>query len=127
MSNTPKHECSHPADRTYEWDGTVCCKACGQTWSILAFEAEMAAKEAAAMAAMPIHCDIEIWTRSKCGLRVRAGGRLELNAFLELPLAVRGEAVTSLLQNAALEIAKKVTEMDRKYNEARRQQGASEV
>lgn len=65
-----------------------------------------------------VHCDLEIWTRAKCGLRVRARGRLELSAFVELPMEQRGEAVSGLIFKAAAQIAAKVEEMDKNWDAA---------
>ncbi len=65
-------------------------------------------------------CDLEIWTRAKCGLRVRARGRLDLGEFLKLSDVQRGEAISRLLFGAAAEIAAKVEAMDKETDAAKK-------
>lgn len=74
-----------------------------------------------------VFCGIEIWTRAKCGLRVRSQGYLRLQSFFDLTMEQRGEAVTMLIANAAKSVDAEVREMDLKYDQARREQGASEA
>jgi hypothetical protein len=66
------------------------------------------------------HCDLEIWTRAKCGLRVRSRGRLELGALMELTMEERGKAVSALIFKAAAEIAAEVEKMDKQWDDARK-------
>lgn len=66
-----------------------------------------------------VHCEIELWVRSKSGLRVRARGYIEIVELMQLPMATRGEVVSGIFLKAAEEIREKVTEMDEKYEEAK--------
>jgi len=65
-----------------------------------------------------VRCDLEIWTRGKCGLRVRSRGHLYLSAFLKLDMTARGEAITELLVNAAKQVEKQVDDLDKRTDAA---------
>lgn len=69
-----------------------------------------------------VRCDLEIWTRAKCGLRVRSRGHLYLGEFLKLDMTARGEAVTELLVNAAKQVEAQVDDLDARTDKAEREE-----
>jgi hypothetical protein len=69
-----------------------------------------------------VYCDIEVWVRSKSGLRVRSRGRIFLNQFLALSMLDRGEAVSTLIFGSARKVAEACEKADREWEERRREE-----